>query len=367
MERIPLYKPYIRKEEKTAVLRALNSGVLSRGKEIDGFEKSFAKLVGKKYAVAVNSGTSALHLLVRYNKWTIGDEVITSPFSFISSSNVLLYEKVKPVFVDIDPNTLNIDPVNLESKINKKTKGILLVDIFGLPAFDKKYIELKKKYNLSIVEDSCETLGVSHKHFKVGSIGETVAYGFFSNKQITTGGEGGIVTTDNKKIVDFCRSARDQGRSNKKDWLKHIILGYNYRMTEMQAAMGREQLKRFNYFTKERNKIANKYNTLLSGIPDIKVPVGFRDKKRSWFVYFLLFKDKKTRDNVNHQLAMAGIETQKYFPSIHLFPEFRNLGYKKGDFPVAEFISNTILILPFYVGLVDSDIEKITKIIKQSV
>lgn len=366
MTAIPLYKPCIGSQERRAVLRVLDSGVLSRGQELENFEFLLAKLVDKKYAVAVNSGTSALHLLVRYNQWAQGDEVITTPFSFISSGNVLLYEKVKPIFVDIDPNTLNMDSTQIENKITSKTKGVLLVHIFGLPAFDKIYFKLKSKFNLSIVEDSCEALDVHSKNFEIGSIGEATAYGFFGNKQITTGGEGGAIVTNDKRISDFCKSARDQGRSSKKDWLNHVILGYNYRMTEMQAAVGIEQLSRFKYLSHERTKVAQIYNELLSDISAVKFPAELADKKRAWFVYYILFRDKKTREKISYQLAQSGIKTQKYFPCIHLFPEYRKFGYKKGDFPVAESISDTILILPFYVGLKEKDIKKIVSIIKKN-
>lgn len=240
---IPLYKPYVSNREIGAVLRVLKSKKLSRGQEVENFEREFAIYTNKKYAIAVNSGTSGLHLLVRAMGWKNGDEVITTPFSYIASSNALLFENVKPVFVDIDINTLNIDPKKIEEKINNKTIGMLLVDILGLPVDEDKLLKIKNKYKLQVIEDSCEALGRPDDDFTVGNLADATVYGFHENKQLTTAGEGGMIVTDNVEITQKCMAMRDQGRSLKKDWINNVILGFNFRMTEIQSAFGREQLK----------------------------------------------------------------------------------------------------------------------------
>ena len=363
MTTIPLYKPYFDNDEVNAVLKVLKSGKLSRSKEIRNFEKNFAKYVDKKYAVAVNSGTSGLHLAVKALGLKEGDEVITTPFSFIASSNVLLYERAKPVFADIDPNTFNLDPKETIRKINPRTKAILIVHIFGYPCYLKEYKKISEKYNLPIIEDACEALGKPEIKFKVNTVGELTIYGFYENKQITTGGEGGIIVTDNKQLAGFCFSARDQGRSNKKNWLEHVIVGYNYRITELQAAFGNAQLQKLDNLLVQRTKLAEQYSLLLRGIPDIKLPYDDKNIKRSWFAYFLTFSSPGLCNRICTGLKKNNIAFHKYFPEIHLFPAYKSLGYKKGDFPICEKISSTTIALPFYIGLQEESIARISKII----
>lgn len=367
MSTIPLYKPDIGDEELTAVKNVLDSKILSRGEQIDAFEAEFAEFVNKKYAIAVNSGTSALHLIIKSMGWKDGDEVITTPFSFIASGNALLYENIKPVFSDIDPLTFNLDPLLVRDKITSQARGILLVNIFGLPAYDDNFKELKNQSGISIVEDSCESLGQPSEKFKVGVLGEVSAYGFFSNKQITTGGEGGMIVTNNKEIADFCRSARDQGRSTKKDWLNHVILGYNYRMTEIQAAIGRVQLKKFDKISNEKARIARKYNELLENVPGIDLPYESDNKIRSWFIYYILAKDISLRELIIKKLLENNIQAHRYFPSIHLFPHYKVFGYKPGDFPISEKISDTLIALPFYSVISDKEILRVAETIKSTI
>lgn len=360
---IPLYKPYFDNDEVKAVLRVLKSGKLSRSKEIHNFEKNFAKYVNKKYAVAVNSGTSGLHLAVKALGLKEGDEVITTPFSFIASSNVLLYERIKPIFADIDQNTFNIDPRGAIKKINLKTKAILIVHIFGYPCYPEEYKKISKKYNLPIIEDACEALGRPEANFQVNTIGDLTVYGFYENKQLTTGGEGGTIVTDNKEFAEFCFSARDQGRSNEKNWLEHVIVGYNYRMTELQAAFGNAQLQKLDNLLEQRTRLAEKYNLYLKGVNGIKLPYKDKSIKRSWFTYFLTFSTPKLCREVCNELKKKNIPSHRYFPEIHLFPAYKALGYKKGDFPICEKISNATIALPFYIGLQEKSIEHISKII----
>lgn len=360
---VPLYKPYFDNNEVKAVLKVLKSGKLSRSKKTRNFEKNFAKYVNKKYAIAVNSGTSGLHLAVKALGLKEGDEVITTPFSFIASSNVLLYERIKPIFADIDQDTFNLDPKEVIKKINSKTKAILIVHIFGYPCYPEEYKKISKKYNLPIIEDACEALGRPETNFQVNTIGDLTVYGFYENKQLTSGGEGGIIVTNNKKLAEFCFSARDQGRSNEKNWLEHVIVGYNYRMTELQAAFGNAQLQKLDNLLNQRTKLAKQYSLLLKGVPDIKLPYEDKNTKRSWFTYFLTFSNSKLCLEIRTELKKNKIAFHRYFPEIHLFPAYRSLGYKAGDFPICEKISNATIALPFYIGLQEKSIEHISKII----
>ncbi len=361
---IPLYKVDVRKKEIESVTRVLLSGKLSRGTVVDRFEKEFARYANKKYAIAVNSGTSGLHVCVRALGWKKGDEVITTPFSYIASSNCLLFESVTPIFVDINPSTLNIDTAKIESKITKKTKGILLVDIFGLPNIKSEIKKIKNTYNISILEDACEAIGRPSDDFTVSTIGDLSVYGFYENKQMTSGGEGGMIVTNNKRLADICRSMRDQGRSTKKDWLNNVILGYNFRMTEMQAAFGSEQLKRIDTALKAREKIANMYHVYLKDTPAIITPQLLVDKKRSWFIYFILLENSAVRERVYLFLKAKGIETSKnYFTPIYHFPMY---SFCKDTFKVTDNISKRILALPMFNTLSGKEIEKICTYIKQS-
>src|SRR3990167_4742802 len=328
--KIPLYKPYISNNEVSAVSRVFKSGKLSRGVEIELFEKEFASYVGKKYAIAVNSGTSGLHILVRTLGWKKGDEVITTPFSYVASANALLFEGVTPIFIDIDSRTLNIDANKIEEKITPKTKGMLLVHILGLPVNYQEIKQLKDKYNLQVIEDACEAIGKPNDNFIVTKLGEATVYGFHENKQLTTGGEGGMIVTDDPIIAQKCLAMRDQGRSLKKDWMKYVILGFNFRMTEMQAAFGREQLK----------------------IID----------KRSWFVYFILLENNENRDRVYKALLGNGIASStNYFPPIYNFPMYAD--YTNGC-EITDKIFERILALPMFYEMTNDEVEQVSKIVK---
>ena len=362
---IPLFKPYIGHEEMNAVSRVLKSKKLTRGQEVEGFEKEFASYVGKKYAVAVNSGTSGLHVSVRALGWKQGDEIITTPFSYIASSNALLYENITPVFVDIDPNTLNIDVNKIEEKITAKTKGIMLVHVFGLPVDAAKIKSLKEKHNLTVLEDACEATGPAGTDFLVSHIGEASVYGFHENKQMTTCGEGGMIVTDDIDIAEKCRSMRDQGRSMKKDWIKNVILGYNFRLTEVQAAVGREQLKRLDSMLAKRELVANQYQNLLSSVDDLRTPLNPAYSKRSWFVYFVIFETTEMRDYVHKSLGEAGISSSvNYFPPIYYFPMYKDCNRGCNN---TESISKLILVLPMFYEMTDIDIVEVVNVIKSAI
>jgi len=367
MKKYPIAKPYITKKEEKNVLKVLRSGLLSLGPKHREFEKKFAKKIGTKYACAVSSGTAGLHLAMIAAGIKPGDEIITSPFSFIASANSILYVGAKPVFVDISPLTYNIDPKKIEEKITKKTKAILVVHIFGQSANMTPILKIAKKYNLKIIEDACESVCSKYKNKKVGTFGESSVFAFYPNKQMTTG-EGGILVTDNKKIHELCCSLRNQGRTADMQQLDHKRLGYNYRMGEINAVIGLVQLEKLDFMIKQRKKIANLYNKYLSNHKNIiKIPQISKNNTHTWFVYVIKIKDKRiNRDEVIKKLKKQGISTKPYLPSIHLFDFYKKqFNYKKGNFPISEDISNNSLALPLYIGLKENDIKYITnKLIK---
>lgn len=352
MLKIPLSQPDITDLERKAVLEVLETPCLSLGPKAEEFERNIAEYAGREYAVAVNSGTSALHLIIRALGIKENDEVITSPFSFISSSNCLLYERAKPVFVDIDPKTLNIGPLKIEEKITEKTKAILGVDVFSLSADWDKLEEISKKHNLLLIEDSAEALGSEYKGKKCGSFGRASIFSFYPNKQITTAGEGGVILTDDQEIADLCYSMRNQGRDKK--WLEHVRLGYNYRMPEVCATMGIVQMKRIDEILAKRNKVASLYNEKLKETKGIELP----ESSGSWFVYVIKLDKKYERDKIIRQMAEKGIQCSDYFHPIHLQPFYKELfNYKQGDFPISEDVSQRTLALPFYSNLSEKEID----------
>lgn len=355
----PIAKPYITKKEEKYVLKVLHSDVLSIGPYVKEFEKKFAKFIGTKYACAVSSGTAGLHLAMISAGIKPGDEVITSPFSFIASSNSILYVGARPVFIDIDPLTYNLDPKEIEKKINKKTKAILVVHIFGQSADMDPIIRLARKYKLKIIEDACESIGAKYKNKKVGTFGESAIFAFYPNKQMTTG-EGGMITTNNKKVYDLCCSLRNQGRNQNMQWLDHERLGFNYRMDEMSAAVGLAQIEKINFLIKERQKLASLYNKALVYYDDIvQIPGKGNGRNHTYFVYVIKLKNSRiNRDTVIKNMQKKGISTKAYLPSIHLFSFYKKMfNYKKGDFPISESVSKNSLALPFYIGLKKKDIE----------
>ncbi len=360
--KIPLYKTDITQAEIGAINRVMGSGKIARGPEAELFESEFAKYVNKKFAIAVNSGTSGLHLAVRLLGWKKGDEVITTAFSYIASSNALLFENVTPVFVDINPLTLNIDPDQIESKIGPNTKGIMVVHILGLPANYDKIKKIADKYRLKIIEDSCESIGIPSSDFPVSMLGDLSVYGFHENKQITSGGEGGMVVTDDQDLASRCKSMRDQGRASGDDWLKKVTLGFNFRMTEIQAAFGREQLKRVDEILLKRESIARLYYKHLSDIGDIVLPQQMSKSTRSWFIYFVLFKNDKIRNSAHDFLKKMGVEVSKnYFPLITHFPMYSSFSE---NLPISEDVSARLLALPMYNDMSESEVIYLSNCLK---
>ena len=367
--KIPLSKPDITDLEKKAVAEVLETSFLSLAEKYKEFEKIMAEFAGVKYAVAVNSGTSGLHLIIRALGIGDLDEVITTPFSFIASANCILFEKAKPVFADIDENTFNIDVNKIEEKITKKTKAILAVDVFSQPAEWQELKKIAKKHNLFLIEDSAEALGSEYKGKKCGSFGDAAIFAFYPNKQITTG-EGGMILTDNKKIYELCQSMANQGRKIENGkWLEHVQLGYNYRLDEMSCAMGISQMKRIKEILAKRAKVAELYNSKLKNIAELEVPYIKLENKLSWFVYVVKLAEnmaEKKRDMIIKKMGERGIQCGNYFQAIHLQPLYKEkFNYKAGAFPVAENISKRTLALPFYNNLTEKEIDFTVKNLKE--
>lgn len=367
--KIPLSKPDITDLERKAVLDVLKTSTLSLGKKYIEFQDIIAKFIGVKYAITTNSGTSALHLIIRALGIKRGDEVITTPFSFIASSNCILYEGAKPVFVDIDKNTLNIDVSKIEEKITKKTKAILAVDVFSHPADWDRLKKIAKRHKLFLIEDSAEALGSEYKGKKCGSFGDAAVLAFYPNKQIVTG-EGGIILTNNKKIADLCKSMANQGRKIENGrWLEHVRLGYNYRLDEMSCALGIAQMKRIEEILKKRKKVAQLYNKKLKEIKDLEVPYVGKNSQISWFVYVVKLAKNlagRKRDRIIEKMEKRGIQCGYYFQNIHLQPFYKKeFGFKIGDYPVCEDISSRTLAIPFFNDLKQSQINFVVKNLKE--
>lgn len=362
---IPLAKHYIDKDDIKSVITALKSDYLSQGPFTQKFESLFAKYVGTKHAVAVSSGTAGLHLAVKALGLKAADEVITTPFSFIASTNCLLYEGIIPIFVDIHKNTLNIDPSLIEASITKRTKAILSVDIFGTPANMHEINKIAKKYNLKVISDSCESLGSIYHGNKTGGLCDISVFSFFANKQMTTG-EGGMVTTNSKKTSELLRSLRSQGRPINNSWLSHVRMGYNYRMTEIEAALGVSQLLKLEKMIDEKNRIYNLYKKYLSDCHDVEFLQEPNECRVSRFTVPVKIKNNK-RFRVVSALEKHGIGYKIYFPPIYSFRYIKkHLKINSDNYPVCQKISKEILCLPLFIGLNSSQVHKICTIIKES-
>ena len=363
MFKIPLSAPDITESEIAAVVEVLRSPRLSLGPKLEEFERNVAEYADAKYAVAVNSGTSGLHLCVRAIGLKAGDEVITTPFSFIASANVLLYENAVPVFVDIDPQTLNIDANKIEAAISERTKAIMVVHVFGRPSPMREIREIADKYNLKIIEDACEAIGAEAENRKVGNLGDCGVFAFYPNKQITTG-EGGIIVTDDETIARQAKMLRNQGRDASSEWFEHTQLGYNYRLSDINCALGIEQLKRLESILHQRETAARKYHERLKDNPHLITPeIDFPNSRVSWFVYVVKLRENFTRiqrDSIVRQMNKAGIGCGRYFAPIHLQPLYvEKFGYKSGNFPNAEHAAERVIALPFFNRITDAEIDEV--------
>ncbi len=379
---IPLSKPDLGEHEYLLVNEVLRSGVLSLGPRVKEFEDRFAAFVGSRHAVAVNSGTSALHLCVRALGIGADEEVITTSFSFVASANCLLYERAVPVFLDIDPKTLNLSPLQIErfltercarnsrgQTVNRKTgrvvKAILPVHVFGVPCAMDSIKDLARGYQLSVIEDSCEALGAKYRGRNVGTFGDAACFAFYPNKQMTTG-EGGMIVTDNEEIARSCRSMRNQGRDEDNTWLRHVQLGYNYRLSDLHCALGLAQLGRLESLLQKRAAIAAAYDKALSNIPGLNLPSG--NNKRSWFVYVVHVNKTvsgTSRDVLMQNLRAHGIGCQAYFPAIHSQPYMRGLGLIPFDtLPETEGAAARCLALPFFSTMTESEVEHVASTVR---
>jgi perosamine synthetase len=360
-ERIPMSAPHLDERDIQAVTDALRTGRLALGPKMVEFERAIADYVGVSHAVAVNSGTAALHVIVRALDLGPGDEVLVPSFTFVASVNVLLYERVKPVFVDIEPLTYNLDPADLESKITPRAKGIMAVDIFGHPAEWQEIQRLAERYGLKVIDDSCEALGAEYKGRRLGGFGDAAAFAFYPNKQITTG-EGGVVTTNNEKIARLAESMRNQGRGNSGSWLAHDRLGYNYRLPEMSAALGLSQLQRINELLAKRQRVAEWYTAQLKEYSWVRPPISLPHVRASWFVYVVTLAEGIERDQVIAEMGSRGIPARGYFSPIHLQPYVREqFGCKAGELPVTEAIARRTLALPFHSNLTTEEVCCVTE------
>uniref|UniRef100_A0A7C4GA00 DegT/DnrJ/EryC1/StrS family aminotransferase n=1 Tax=candidate division WOR-3 bacterium TaxID=2052148 RepID=A0A7C4GA00_UNCW3 len=354
-ERIPLAGSLLGPAERRLVLSVLRSGRLALGPLARRFERQLARFIGVRHAVAVSSGTAGLHLVVRALGLTEGDEVITTPFSFVASTNCLLYERVQPVFVDIDPRTLNLDPARVEAAVTPRTRAILGVDVFGLPADWPALRQIARRHSLALIEDSCEALGSRLGRVRCGAFGDAGVFAFYPNKQLTTG-EGGMVVTDSRRIADACRSMANQGRrAAAGNWLEHTQLGYNYRLDELSAALGLAQLGRLRLLLSRRRRIATEYCRLLAAEPGIILPSAPPGTEVSWFVFVVRLTTEfngADRNRILAALRRRGIECSDYFRPIHLQPFFRRrFGFRRGDFPLAEAAADRTIALPFAPNL----------------
>lgn len=357
MSNIKLSHPDIGNDEINEVVNVLSSGQLSLGPKIEEFETLFSNYCGTKYAIACNSGTSALHLVAE-SLGINGGEIITTPFSFIASSNCAIYVNARPKFVDIDPLTWNIDHNRIEENITSETKAILPVHVFG-PICDIADIrKTANSYALPIIEDSCEALGSSVDGMMAGSFGDAGVFGFYPNKQITTG-EGGMVVTDRDDIAEKCRSLRNQGRGSS-TWLSHSDIGYNYRMPDINAAIGIEQLKRINTFISKRKEIVDHYKKILRDNDSIEFQFYDAKCSVSWFAFVIKLHDSfdvTVRNGILEYLKKNGIGCNNYFAPLHLQKCYEFLGYKPGDFPVCENISDRTITLPLHTKMSLNDVE----------
>lgn len=376
---VPMSYPDITDAERQAVMNVLNTPNLAMGPQIDAFEAVVAKYAHAREAIAVNSGTAGLHLCVRAAGIGMNDLVVTTPFSFIASTNVLLFEKAIPVFVDVDPLTGNIDPLKVATAVRElkaggqsakhwlprkgaehpgSLKAILAVDVFGQPADYDSLNKVAEEAGIPLIEDSCESLGAEYKGRKAGTLADFGVFAFYPNKQITTG-EGGIIVTNDEKAAHFMRALRSQGRAPGDTWLQHTYMGYNYRMDEMSAALGVVQMGRIEHLLNNRQQVANWYEERLSEIHGVEAPHLVEETTRvSWFVYVIRFDASLDRDAVAKELGERGIPVRPYFLPIHLQPYMvEQFGFREGDFPVTEDLGKRGLALPFSGKMTEEQVE----------
>lgn len=386
---IPLSRPDLSEVEVQEVLSVLRTPFLSMGPKVREFEERIAALLGVRHAIAVSNGTAGLHLAVRAVGLAEGVEVITTPFSFVASANVLLFERAVPVFVDIDEGSLNLTPEAVEETIarryartprglvNRETGralgGLLPVDVFGHPVDGKGFRTIADRHGIWLVEDACEALGSEISRggpqwwTQAGALADLAVYAFYPNKQITTG-EGGVVATNDAELARRCREGRNQGRAEGSPWLEHATLGHNYRMDELSAALGVGQLRRFEEMRRRRQGVARWYDEALRSIPGVRLPEAASWARVNWFVYVVRLSPGIDREAVVRFLGERGVETRVYFPPIHLQPVYRErFGFTPGAFPVAEGAHRATVALPYFNGLTREQVTFVAQALRDGV
>jgi dTDP-4-amino-4,6-dideoxygalactose transaminase len=365
---IPLAKPLLGEAEEGAVVEVLRSGRLSLGPRVAEFEQLFAARVGAGRASAVASGTAGLHLALRAVGLEDGDEVVTSPFSFVASANAAVYERARPVFADIDPVTLNLQPEAAAAAVSERTCALLPVHIFGYPAEMTAFEALATRHHVAIVEDACEALGAVHADgVAVGGRGHPAVFGFYANKQLTTG-EGGMITMAEPQLKERIDSERNQGRAPDMDWLDHDRLGFNYRLTDMACALGIAQLARLHDTLAARAEIAARYREALGGIEGLQLPCADANgNRRGWFVFVVQLPREADRGEVVRTLAARGVQSKPYLPAIHLMSFYRErFGHRPGEFPVCEDVAARSLALPFFPEMSEGQVARVAEAMRMA-
>ena len=355
IRQVPMAQPSLGRRERELVEQVLRSGVLALGSFAETFGDQVAHMAGRRFGVACSSGTAGLHMAVRALGISRGDEVITTPFSFIASANCLVYEGARPRFVDIEEETLGLDPDLVDAFRGPRVKGILPVHVFGRPCQINELAAIADARDWRLIEDACEALGSSSSGRPMGSFGDASVFAFYPNKQITTG-EGGVVVTDDPALAGLFRSLRNQGRDDDGTWLRHIRLGFNYRLDELSAAIGVAQLERIEELRASRTRVMQGYTSALAGCDWLRLPIEGPDEAVDWFVFVVRLDRSIDRTQLIERLAAVGVPTRPYFSPLHLQPAFKDLGHRPGDFPVTERVAASTLALPYSACLSDSDV-----------
>ena len=365
--RVPLARPNIGELEADLVRQVLLSGTLSIGPMVEAFEAAVANLVGAPHAVACSSGTAGLHLVVRALGLADGDEVLTTPFSFVASANSVLFERATPIFVDIEETTLGMDPALIASLATARTKAILPVHVFGKPCRIGEMSAIATRNGWSMIEDSCEALGSRIANQACGTFGDAGVFAFYPNKQITAG-EGGMVVTADADLVALLRSMRNQGRDEDGTWLRHVRLGFNYRLDELSAAVGLGQMQRYDQLRQGRARVAARYASRLGGETWLTLPGMEPGSDVDWFVYVVRLAAEIDRNRAMEFLAQGGVSSRPYFVPLHLQPYYQErFGFKRGDFPVTEQVARSTLALPFGSDFTDDEVDYVCERLTQAV
>ena len=364
---IQLAQPSLGERERQLLEQVLASHTLALGPMAEAFEDGIARIAGRRFGVSCSSGTAGLHMAVRALGIRDGDEVITTPFSFVASANCILYERAKPVFIDIEEDSLGMDPALLEMAAGPRTVGVLPVHVFGRPCRIEAIASITEQHGWHLIEDACEALGTRVGARPAGSFGAASVFAFYPNKQITTG-EGGAVVTDDPALAASFRSLRNQGRDEDGTWLRHIQLGYNYRLDELSAAVGVAQLERIDELRAGRARVAEGYAAALGHLDGVRLPAAGPEEAVDWFVYVVRLDPALDRDRIMASLASVGVPTRPYFSPLHLQPLYRaELGHKEGDFPVTERVAASTLALPWAAGLSEGDVQFVAEALAAAV